>query len=170
MLAELSSGKDFVGVAATGSGKSTVWLVAAAAAVRDAMQSGDWSAAPRPLEALVLVPLASQGGPIEEEADDFLWKAAWATCPPTSTGGRACAPREPCMSTVAPTRRGLQVVHPRPACGPLRRSARGVTRFGGRASTGPRSTGGGGCATAVRKTCQTEPVAPRAKPATMTSA
>ena len=90
LLAELNSGKDFVGVAATGSGKSTTWLVAAAAAARNAMQSGDdWSAAPRPLEALVLVPLASQGAPIEAEADAFLWRACLGVMAPANEHGRA---------------------------------------------------------------------------------
>jgi hypothetical protein len=95
LLAELSGGNDFVGVAATGSGKSTAWLVPAAVVARAAMQSGDWSrGALRPLDALILVPLASQGSPIEEEADAFLWKACLDVMPANEHGrARLRAPR-----------------------------------------------------------------------------
>ena len=70
LLAETCSGRDFVGVAATGSGKGIVWLVPAGAEARVALRSGE----PRVLEpvTVVVVPLAAQGLLHEEEACNFL--------------------------------------------------------------------------------------------------
>ena len=70
LLAAVTAGADFAGIAATGVGKGTTWLLPAAAAVHDALQ-GDEPMRLRPVH-LVLVPLASQGAPHENEGDEFL--------------------------------------------------------------------------------------------------
>ena len=59
LLAEACPGRDYVGIAATGSGKGVVWLVPAAAEARDALRG----TAPRALSplSLVVVPLSAQG-------------------------------------------------------------------------------------------------------------
>ena len=71
LLEAVHGGSDFVGVAATGAGKSTVWLLPAAVAACALLRSGMDDTSCPPLEALVIVPLASQGPAHEAEADDF---------------------------------------------------------------------------------------------------
>ena len=70
LLAAVYAGGDFAGIASTGVGKSTTWLLPAAAAARDALQ-GDEPTALRPVH-LVVVPLAAQGAPHETKGNEFL--------------------------------------------------------------------------------------------------
>jgi superfamily II DNA helicase RecQ len=83
-----ATGKDFAGVAATGSGKSLIWLAYAAADARDALdearQAGRADVTLAPIT-LVVVPLIAMGAPHEEEANQFLLdscrdllEASWA--------------------------------------------------------------------------------------------
>ena len=83
-----ATGKDFAGVAATGSGKSLTWLAPAAADARDALdearQAGRADVTLAPIT-LVVVPLIAMGAPHEEGANQFLLdscrdllEAAWA--------------------------------------------------------------------------------------------
>jgi len=75
LLAAVHSGCDVLGIAATGAGKGTVWLLPVAAAACAALQGEDDDAERslddlRPID-LVVVPLASQGEPHEAEACHF---------------------------------------------------------------------------------------------------
>ena len=64
LLVETSSGRDYTGVAATGSGKGAVWLVPAGAEARASLV-GTEPRALRPVD-VVVVPLSAQG-PLHEE-------------------------------------------------------------------------------------------------------
>ena len=70
LLVETSSGRDYTGVAATGSGKGAVWLVPAGAEARASLV-GTEPRALRPVD-VVVVPLSAQGPLHEEEACVFL--------------------------------------------------------------------------------------------------
>ena len=68
---------DFVGVSATGSGKSTCWLLPAAVDAVAVLEGDGPFNRLHPLR-LVVVPLASQGPGLQAEADEFLWRACFA--------------------------------------------------------------------------------------------
>ena len=86
LLAETYSRRDYIGVAATGSGKGAVWLVPAGAEARAALIGTE----PRALcpVNLVVVPLSAQGPLHEEEACVFL-QAVCRNVMPTSLNGEA---------------------------------------------------------------------------------
>ena len=74
LLSELASGGSFLGVSATGSGKSRVWLIPAAAdACAALLSSARETLAPVDV---VVVPTASLGASHEDEGDEFLLAAA----------------------------------------------------------------------------------------------
>lgn len=77
-LEALATGKDFAGVAATGSGKSVTWLAPVAADARDALELAKrvGHAELHPVT-LVIVPLIAMGAPHEAEANQFLIDACF---------------------------------------------------------------------------------------------
>ena len=92
LLAAVHSGCDVLGIAATGAGKGTVWLLPVAAAACAALQGEDDDAERslddlRPID-LVVVPLASQGEPHEAEACHFFDACCSPSNPPSATHGR----------------------------------------------------------------------------------